>query len=338
MRDQVKESIEKCQKAGITVRMITGDNAQTAFAIAKECGILPVDTPKADLDNYVITGQKFNELSGGTREVFKGMPNGEDLKCDEYSICEFDDRVLEEHKHQALKLIKEGHSLTKKYMVKNLQWFKDHIEDIRVMARSQPVDKFTMVTGLMQLGHIVAVTGDGANDASALSKSNVGFAMGIAGTQAAKEACDIVILDDNFTSIVKAVLWGRNVFDGVRKFLQFQLSVNIVAVVTTFFSALFDEGSHSTLTAVQLLWVNMIMDSLGALALATDPPTEKLLDRKPYKRAEKIINKRILYSVLIVGLFQVAVISVFLYASHLFVPCGYQMGTQDWDMFCTPEG
>lgn len=179
-------------------------------------------------------------------------------------------------------------------MVKNLDWFRNNIDDIRVMARSQPVDKFTMVTGLMQLEHIVAVTGDGANDASALSKSNVGFAMGIAGTQAAKEACDIVILDDNFTSIVKAVLWGRNVFDGVRKFLQFQLSVNVVAVVSTIISASFDSKSHSTLTAVQLLWVNMIMDSLAALALATDPPTEKLLNRKPYHRREKIINNRIL--------------------------------------------
>lgn len=206
-------------------------------------------------------------------------------------------------------------------MVKNLEWFRDNIENIRVMARSQPVDKFTMVTGLMQLDHIVAVTGDGANDASALSKSSVGFAMGIAGTQAAKEACDIVILDDNFTSIVRAVLWGRNVFDGVRKFLQFQLSVNLVAVITTFISSAFDSESHSTLTAVQLLWVNMIMDSLGALALATDEPTEALLERKPYNKREKIINMRILVSVVIVGMFQTLFICLFLYGGHLFIPC-----------------
>jgi len=178
---------------------------------------------------------------------------------------------------EALRQTKSGVSLEKKYWVKNLRWFEEHIENIRVMARSQPMDKFTMVTGLMQLGHIVAVTGDGANDASALSKAHVGFAMGIAGTQAAKEACDIVILDDNFTSIVRAVLWGRNVFDCVRKFLNFQLSVNVVAVLTTLISSAFDNANESTLTAVQLLWVNMIMDSLGALALATDEPTEKLL-------------------------------------------------------------
>mmetsp|Transcript_51838 Transcript_51838/g.43521 ORF Transcript_51838/g.43521 Transcript_51838/m.43521 type:complete len:199 (+) Transcript_51838:2264-2860(+) len=198
-------------------------------------------------------------------------------------------------------------------MVKNLSWFKNNIDLISVMARSQPKDKFTMVTGLMQLDHIVAVTGDGANDASALSKASVGFAMGISGTQAAKEACDIVILDDNFTSIVYAVMWGRNVFDGVRKFLQFQLSVNVVAVLTALISATFDSSSRSALTAVQLLWVNMIMDSLGALALATDEPTINLLARKPYHRREKMINLRILVSVIIMGIAQTSIICVFLY-------------------------
>jgi len=200
---------------------------------------------------------------------------------DQFSISDIDDGVIEKSRQEAVRQIKEGITLKKKYFVKNLNWFKENIDRIRVMARSQPMDKFTMVTGLMQLGNIVAVTGDGANDASALSKSHVGFAMGIAGTQAAKEASDIIIMDDNFASIVKAVLWGRNIFDGVRKFLTFQLVVNVVAVATTFISAVFDDSNQSTLTPVQLLWVNMIMDSLGALALATDDPTDKLLMRKP---------------------------------------------------------
>jgi len=238
------------------------------------------------------------------------MKEGQIENLTPYTIAEISDELIDDTKREALKLQKLGHKLEKKYFVKNLKWFEENIENIRVMARSQPVDKFTMVTGLMQLEHIVAVTGDGANDASALSKSNVGFAMGIAGTQAAKEACDIVILDDNFVSIVKAVMWGRNVFDGVRKFLQFQLSVNVVAVLTTFLSATFDESSHSTLTPVQLLWVNMIMDSLGALALSTDVPTEKLLERKPYHRRERIINKRILLAVGIMGSLQTCIICV----------------------------
>jgi len=212
-------------------------------------------------------------------------------------------------------------------MVKNLRWFEDNIDRIRVMARSQPVDKFTMVTGLMQLQHIVAVTGDGANDASALSKSNVGFAMGIAGTQAAKEACDIVILDDNFTSIVKAVMWGRNVFDSIRKFLQFQLSVNLVAVITTFISSVISSSNHSSLTAIQLLWVNMIMDSLGALALATDPPTEKLLNRRPYNKNERLLNTRMFIQILIMGFFQTGILCLLLYAGDKFIPCDYNINS-----------
>jgi len=297
----VKESISKCKLAGITVRMVTGDNSQTAFAIAKECGILDENTPKDKMSHHVISGSDFNKLSGGTVEVFYGNNYEGYGKIDKYEIANIDDKLIEEKKKEALKLIKEGNSLKKKYMVKNLRWFEDNIDRIRVMARSQPVDKFTMVTGLMQLQHIVAVTGDGANDASALSKSNVGFAMGIAGTQAAKEACDIVILDDNFTSIVKAVMWGRNVFDSIRKFLQFQLSVNVVAVITTFISSVISSSSHSSLTAIQLLWVNMIMDSLGALALATDPPTEKLLNRRPYNKNERLLNTRMFIQILIMG-------------------------------------
>jgi len=218
-------------------------------------------------------------MTGGTREIYSGY--GIDLNINPYNIKDFSDTVLEEHRFNAYNLIKKGIKLDKKYMVKNLDWFENNKDSILVMARSQPTDKFTMVTGLMQLDHIVAVTGDGANDASALSKSSVGFAMGQSGTQAAQEACDIVILDDNFTSIVSAVMWGRNVFDGVRKFIQFQLSVNLVAVFTAIISASFDASSHSALTAVQLLWVNMIMDSLAALALSTDAPTRQLLDRKP---------------------------------------------------------
>ncbi|KAH9148352.1 hypothetical protein AeNC1_019406, partial [Aphanomyces euteiches] len=126
---------------------------------------------------------------------------------------------------------------------------------LRVLARSSPKDKHTLVSGLKIAGEVVAVTGDGTNDAPALKKADVGFAMGICGTAVAKDASDIILMDDNFKSIVNAVKWGRNVYDSIAKFLQFQLTVSLVAVTTAFIGAVVLE--ESPLTAVQLLWVNL---------------------------------------------------------------------------------
>jgi Ca2+ transporting ATPase len=136
-----------------------------------------------------------------------------------------------------------------------------------VLARSRPEDKYALVTGLKERGEVVAVTGDGTNDAPALKKADVGFAMGIAGTEVAREAAAIILLDDNFNSIVKAVLWGRNIYDSIRKFIQFQLTINIVAVfITIIGSALLKQ---QILAPIQMLWINLIMDTLASLALAT---------------------------------------------------------------------
>jgi P-type Ca2+ transporter type 2B len=118
--------------------------------------------------------------------------------------------------------------------VGNFQLFKELMPHLKVMARSRPEDKYLLVTGLRQMGDVVAVTGDGTNDAPALKKADVGFAMGMTGTDVCKEAADILITDDNFTSIVKAAMWGRNVYDNIQRFLQFQLTVNIGALITTF--------------------------------------------------------------------------------------------------------
>jgi len=164
------------------------------------------------------------------------------------------------------------------------------IPKLCVLARSSPEDKRRLVKRLKELGETVAVTGDGTNDAPALKTADVGFSMGIAGTEVAKEASAIILMDDNFASIVKALLWGRAVNDAVKKFLQFQITVNITAVLLTFVSAVSDPNQNSVLTAVQLLWVNLIMDTFAALALATDPPTRTLLDRKPDPKSAPLIT------------------------------------------------
>ena len=135
------------------------------------------------------------------------------------------------------------------------------------MARSKPEHKFILVDGINKLGHVVAVTGDGANDAPALMRADIGLAMGMTGTQIAKNASDIILLDDNFKSIVRAVVWGRNVYDSIRKFLQFQLTVNVIALGLIIISAAIIK--QSVFATVQMLWANLIMDSLAALALAT---------------------------------------------------------------------
>jgi len=141
------------------------------------------------------------------------------------------------------------------------------IPRLQVLARSSPEDKRILVERLKVLGETVAVTGDGTNDGPALRTADVGFSMGIAGTEVAKEASSIILLDDNFRSIVTAISWGRAVNDAVAKFLQFQITVNITAVVLTFVSSVYSSSNSSVLSAVQLLWVNLIMDTFAALAL-----------------------------------------------------------------------
>lgn len=181
------------------------------------------------------------------------------------------------------------------------------IPKLQVLARSSPEDKRILVKRLKHLGETVAVTGDGTNDAPALKGADVGFSMGIAGTEVAKEASAIILMDDNFASIVKAMMWGRAVNDAVKKFLQFQITVNITAVVLTFVTAVYSDEEKSALTAVQLLWVNLIMDTMAALALATDPPTKSILDRKPDPKSAPLITLRMWKMIIGEAIYQLAI-------------------------------
>uniref|UniRef100_A0A3Q1M696 Calcium-transporting ATPase n=1 Tax=Bos taurus TaxID=9913 RepID=A0A3Q1M696_BOVIN len=268
VRPEVPEAIAKCKRAGITVRMVTGDNINTARAIATKCGIV---TPGDDF--LCLEGKEFNRLIRNE----KGEVEQEKL-----------DKI----------------------------WPK-----LRVLARSSPTDKHTLVKGIIDstVGdqrQVVAVTGDGTNDGPALKKADVGFAMGIAGTDVAKEASDIILTDDNFTSIVKAVMWGRNVYDSISKFLQFQLTVNVVAVIVAFTGACITQDSP--LKAVQMLWVNLIMDTFASLALATEPPTDSLLKRRPYGRNKPLISRTMMKNILGHAVYQLTVIFFLVFAGEKF--------------------
>ncbi|KAF5199193.1 Calcium-transporting ATPase 12, plasma membrane-type [Thalictrum thalictroides] len=184
----------------------------------------------------------------------------------------------------------------------------EKVEKIAVMARSSPFDKLLMVQCLRQKGHVVAVTGDGTNDAPALKEADIGLSMGIQGTEVAKESSDIVILDDNFATVVTVLKWGRCVYTNIQKFIQFQLTVNVAALVINFIAAV--SAGDVPLTAVQLLWVNLIMDSLGALALATDRPTDDLLEKKPVGRTEPLITNIMWRNLIAQALYQITLLLI----------------------------
>ena len=333
LRDGVKEAVRKCHEASVNVVMVTGDNIVTATAIAKDCGILGEDVDLKNLgpndieedpeamndpskkDEYIKTLVE-NQPKALTGNSFYNSVGG--LICE---VCQKETNLCkcpktESEAEQIAQKTGEPKKKVKKDIIKDIQNFQKITEKLRVMARSQPLHKYALVLGLKSLKNVVAVTGDGTNDAPALSKSDVGFAM-FAGTDIAKEASDIVIIDNNFSSIVTAIIYGRNIYDNIRKFLQFQLSVNFCACILVFICACV--GNETPLTPIQMLWVNLIMDSLGSLALATEPPYEELLQREPTKRNESIINGRMWKHIIIQSLCQIILLVILYFLAPKFV-------------------
>ncbi|KAL0910603.1 hypothetical protein M5K25_021602 [Dendrobium thyrsiflorum] len=249
-RPGVRAAVELCTNAGVKVRMVTGDNLQTAKAIALDCGIL--HSEEEATEPTLIEGKVFRALSEKAREEIA--------------------------------------------------------EKISVMGRSSPNDKLLLVQALRKKGHVVAVTGDGTNDAPALHDADIGLAMGIQGTEVAKESSDIIILDDNFASVVKVVRWGRSVYANIQKFIQFQLTVNVAALVINVVAAV--SSGEVPLNAVELLWVNLIMDTLGALALATEPPTDHLMKRHPVGRREPLVTNIMWRNLIVQALYQVTILLI----------------------------
>lgn len=261
--------------------MVTGDNIDTAIAISKEAGIInDTDLLHNEQGYLCMTGKNFREMVGGLTTIHDSLTN------------------------------------TRTDSVGNKRAFRDIAKKLKVLARSSPEDKYLLVTGLRDEGNVVAVTGDGTNDAPALNKADVGFSMGLTGTDVAKNASDIVLTDDNFCSVLTAVKYGRNIFDSVRKFLQFQLTVNIVALFIVFSGAIIFEDPP--LTSIQMLWVNLIMDTFAALALATEAPSNALLDRRPQSRFEKIVDATMWRNIIGQGIYQIIVLLVILFYGQTF--------------------
>ena len=256
VRKDVPAAVQSCIKAGISVKIVTGDTPGTAREIGRQIGIWKPE----DTDRNIITGPAFEALS------------------DKEAL----DRVL----------------------------------DLKIMCRARPTDKQRLVQLLQQKGAVVAVTGDGTNDAPALKAAQVGLSMGD-GTSVAKEASDITILDNSFSSITRAVMWGRSLYRNIQRFLLFQLTINVAACLIVLLGSLI--GTESPLTITQMLWVNLIMDTFAAGALASLPPNERVMNDKPRRSGpdgDFIITRPMAYRIFGVGIVFVAVLMGLLLHFH----------------------
>ena len=233
VRPETEEAIRQFKRAGLKVRMMTGDNKITAKVIAEECGIFDPN----EENNLVMEGKEFMKMVGG-------------IVC---SLCETEICDCPTNPIDAMNLNRP----MRKHTIGNPAVFSNLYEKLTVLARTRPEDKLALLIGLKQRGEIVAATGDGTNDALALNHSDVGFAMGRTGTEITKEASSIILLDDNFKSIVKSIIWGRNIYECIQRFLTFQLTVFLSVAVNMFLVALFLQ--QAMLEPVQLMWVFLLL-------------------------------------------------------------------------------
>jgi len=347
LRDEVPPAIAKCYRAGIDVRMVTGDNLETAVAIARRANI--IDSAR-DCEG---TGGPRTSSAGAVGTIGQPQRNS-GLLTEITPLKPF--RAMEgaEFRRRVHRQTDDGETVFDQDAFDALWPY------LRVLARSSPDDKLTLAKGLNRSSlysnkqrvaelkqegitifpdrQVVAMTGDGTNDAPALKCADVGFAMGISGTQIAKDAADIILLDDNFASIVTAALWGRNVYDSISKFLQFQLTVNVTAVSSATVGAI--AFQMSPLAAVQLLWVNLIMDSLASLALATEPPEESMLTRPPVNRSASIITEQMWANIIGHSIYQIVVVMYLLFRFEELPARGdcFFEATEDGDVLHDPEG
>ena len=256
VRKDVPAAVQSCMKAGISVKIVTGDTPGTAREIGRQIGIWKPE----DTERNIITGPAFEALS--------------------------DKEALE------------------------------RVLDLKIMCRARPTDKQRLVQLLQQKGAVVAVTGDGTNDAPALKAAQVGLSMGD-GTSVAKEASDITILDNSFSSITRAVMWGRSLYRNIQRFLLFQLTINVAACLIVLLGSLI--GTESPLTITQMLWVNLIMDTFAAGALASLPPNERVMNDKPRRSGpdgDFIITRPMAYRIFGVGVIFVAILMGLLLHFH----------------------
>ncbi|MHB1424203.1 MAG: cation-translocating P-type ATPase [Gemmataceae bacterium] len=310
LRDDVKDAVEQCRRAGIEVKMITGDNVETARAIAYDIGLIdrrdaPIDEP----DAVVLTSPKFNELHARLMELKKRGPSpSTPLPAGERGVG-------------FSPLSPVGRGVGGEGEIDDLT---HQLTGLRVLARARPLDKYKMVELLQEQQHVVAVTGDGTNDAPALKKADVGLAMGIAGTEVAKEASKIVLLDDAFSTIVKAVHWGRSLYENIQRFIQFQLTINVSALTIAFLGPFF--GVRPPFTVLQLLWINVIMDTFASIALCSEPPRPGLMDLPPKRKDENIVSPAMIRTIFATASFFVITMMALLIA----MKHGWLAGDEPW--------